>query len=387
MLCFNTYNLADNHEDLKDFIFLFRKHGLENLHAGLRTINQYNHLLTEERFILALSRFIHINKLSKPYTETIANYINWYKFVPKIYSIQEMLINEEVTSLLNIDKLEVCRLYLSTINPRKKSESEYEIDNPSIATYFPKHSGFFSILENLCAAKYVAKRINRNLVIGNRYEGNSTRSNWWPYAIPFDNIFPDLIKQDRQSIHKREDVLDFDKVRSYIISAPPKVLQDYSNFKAGFYRRIKTLLESYIGHQEATTDEPKTYYYLRMGDKIHLETISLSLELTAEELTNASTDCSNVHVLSDSYDSARELTLKNRKFINATSSKFKGHYLAQSNTEEDVLAIIGNFLALANSKLNISCPSSNLVNAASWANYSAKHYKSRISAVPRYILF
>ena len=46
---------------------------------------------------------------------------------------------------------------------------------------------------------------------------------------------------------------------------------------------------------------------------------------------------------------------------------FNGYYLARAS-DDDVKAIVRNYLILASAKYSMSCPSSNLVNSAHWSN-------------------
>jgi hypothetical protein len=88
--------------------------------------------------------------------------------------------------------------------------------------------------------------------------------------------------------------------------------------------------------------------------------------------------CSVVNVLSDDYGFAQRIIEQSgiSNVNNLTESIFSGYYNSAANpslerkdqaTEDDIRAMINNYVLIASSGISGSCPSTNIVNCAHWS--------------------
>ena len=230
--------------------------------------------------------------------------------------------------------------------------------------YQPPKSGFFSVIENIVMAKFVCHFHGRRFLLDNS-------PGWWPYPTSFQDIFASLFDEPPRSADENLAVLPFAMMREFVAKGSRQVVEAYVQFKWQEYARIREALLDKV-------DEPRAYFeslresavfYVRGGDKLLYETILPPDARVRNDLEMLFRRAENLFVLSDDYQLAQRYVgqLGAGRAINLTRQDFNGYYLARAS-DDDVKAIVRNYLILASAKYSMSCPSSNLVNSAHWSN-------------------
>jgi hypothetical protein len=242
----------------------------------------------------------------------------------------------------------------------------------------PVRSGFFSVIENIIAAQFVAYENGYDLIL-------SPESDWWPYEIAFSDLTESLFQP--KNVASPVGIINFDAMRAYAMDLNIEKLGRFGAFKQSRYFALRELLARKFNSTQSPSFEH--YYYLRGGDKVANETVALPTEVVSTALLKCVETQSPIGVLSDDHHAAERLCemMGPDRARNLTSSEFSGHFLDNAVSEADVRAIVENFLLLSASRTLLSCPTSNLVNAAHWANSATRHQISAQSVVPRYFLF
>lgn len=243
--------------------------------------------------------------------------------------------------------------------------------------YQPRNSGFFSVIENMIVAAYVARMNNKELLIDNTYA-------WWDYKEPFNDIFRttftlvDKLPTNPQAIH-------FESMRDFIFTASPMHINQFSQFKVFMYEKIEREIKSYYKDEKYNV-EGAGLIFLRGGDKLEAETILPPMDLIMKDVTALARRVSRRVVLSDDYVLAERIVDRDNAVINITPFGHRG-YRHRYGEKVSCLPILKNYLALVDSQESLACPSANLVNAANWSRWDNFTFNyNTINPVYRYVL-
>jgi hypothetical protein len=242
-------------------------------------------------------------------------------------------------------------------------QREYEADE--VWVYSPPPTGFFSIIENIILAQFLCALQKKAFRLDERFEL------WWRYPVPFRDLFQGLFGPQPVASDKPVKYIGWNTVREIMASAGPSLLQAYANFKHEEYKAVKMVLRDWLSRNGGEVGDlsDAAIYYIRGGDKLVLETMVPPAHVVESDFGSLYRNSARFLVLSDDYQLAQEFVQRFAapQLENITEQKFKG-YFVQSNTVDDVRAIARNYLTLASVKYSMSCPSSNLVNAAHFSN-------------------
>lgn len=243
--------------------------------------------------------------------------------------------------------------------------------------YQPRNSGFFSVIENMIVAAFVARMNNKELLIDNTYA-------WWDYKEPFNDIFrstftlTDKLPVNPEAIH-------FESMRNFIFSATPAVIDQFCQFKVFMYGKIEREIKRYYTGDKYNVEDAGLIF-LRGGDKLEAETILPPMELITKDVDALARRVSRRLVLSDDYVLAERIVDKDDAVINITPFGHRG-YRHRYGEKVSCLPILKNYLALLECEESLACPSANLVNAANWTRWENFTFNfNTINPVYRYVL-
>jgi len=243
--------------------------------------------------------------------------------------------------------------------------------------YQPRNSGFFSVIENMIAAAYVARLNNKELLIDNTYA-------WWDYKEPFEDIFRttitliDRLPANPQAIH-------FESMRNFIFTASPMHIDQFSQFKVFMYGKIEREIKSYYKGEKYNV-KSAGLIFLRGGDKLEAETILPPEDLIMKDVAALARRVPRRLVLSDDYVLAERIVDKDNAVTNITNFGHRG-YRHRYSAKVSCLPILKNYLALIECEESWACPSANLVNADNWTRWDNFAFNfNTINPVYRYVL-
>lgn len=259
-----------------------------------------------------------------------------------------------------------------------------DLQKENYLIYHPRFSGWFSIIENILAADYIAYKHGCNLIIHDTPE-------WWPYPISFADVYSEVYQcTSRIKIEGKIGMFNFDIMRENfysIVSPDLNVIEDFHAFKKSKYVNILSAAKNYLNKKSILLPEEKyTAIFLRGGDKLRQESIIISNDLICEDIKNIHDPEKKLYILSDDYNLATNLCDKLNfcPFENLTVPEKRGYDVFQRKDINTVYDILKNYSIISGAEKTIGCPSSNLVNAAHWSNpYDAK-YRNKIKTNPVY---
>jgi len=383
MLQFNTY-YHNEPSELKMFIKNIRELMFVDSTASRELVLRSRHLVVHKRFFLILVRLLYFGIIEKSLAiEIMEKEKNTFKTMNN-FELSEIIfcfpeLKTTLSPIYGHDRIkalvESTRQTVPTLPRDDESKSVIKF-----LIYKPRKSGFFSIIENIIAASYVCLYHGFRICVLNE-------EHWWPYEISFFDIFGDRwIQSSDIPRNLVAGELRFDAMRDLIGNLGGDQIRKFSSFKIIEYQSIRGQLAEFYNLVEKS--EMANYYYHRAGDKVLLETPRLPLSNIRAELIKIANLHGPIGVISDSYSEAMQICNYSSKLNNLTDASFDGHFLDKSTKSSDVLAIIRNFLLLSESQLTLSCPSSNLVNAAQWAKCGeliAPNFP--LHPITRYLLF
>jgi hypothetical protein len=244
-----------------------------------------------------------------------------------------------------------------------------------VMVYQPRNSGFFSVIENLIVASFVARLSNKQLVVDNTYQ-------WWDYEQPFDDIFRnsftliDRLPNDVQAVH-------FDAMRDFIFGASEDYLLQFYKFKLMMYGKIERDIRRYY-KGELFNVERAGLVFIRGGDKAYAEAPVQPYAHYMHDIDALARRCSRTVVLSDTYTVAA-YARAGTAAINITPIDHMGYH-HKYGEKVSCLPILKNYLALVDCLESVSCPSANLVNAAHWTRSNDTFNYNTYNPVYRYAL-
>lgn len=226
-----------------------------------------------------------------------------------------------------------------------------------VMLYQPRNSGFFSIIENLIVAKYVARMNSKQLIVDNTYA-------WWDYKEPFEDIFRDFTIVD--TLPANPHAIHFESMRDFIFTATDEQMYQFYKFKIQAYEKILRDIRWYYRKDEVYNVTKSGLIFLRGGDKLEAETILPPEDLILKDVAALARRVPRRFVLSDDYVLAERIVDKDDAVINITPFGHRG-YRHRYGEKVSCLPILKNYLALVDCTESLACPSANLVNAAHWS--------------------
>jgi len=303
--------------------------------------------------------------------------------LPPLHQVKNHFYKQEIVSCLGMEL--ACAHYKLTTEQYHTYLGFIDNDTPHAITlpyipdgsmvYQPRNSGFFSVIENMIVAAYVARLNNKELLIDNTYA-------WWDYKEPFDDIFRttftlvDRLPTNPQAIH-------FESMREFIFTASPMHIDQFTQFKVQMYGKIEREIRRYY-KDETYNVLDAGLIFLRGGDKLEAETILPPMDLLMRDIAALARRVPHRFVLSDDYVLAERIVDKDNAVINITPFGHRG-YRHRYGEKVSCLPILKNYLALVDCDESLACPSANLVNAANWTSNFSFNYNT-INPVYRYVL-
>jgi hypothetical protein len=256
-----------------------------------------------------------------------------------------------------------------------------ESDKP-VSLFKPRKSGFFSVIENIIVALFIAEQDGVVLML-------PPEKDWWPYEVSFHQIFGNSLGLKYDKNISLESSIDFDAAREKVAYLGLDDANVFYVHKRKIYNVIYNLVLKYLSGLEII-EQGIPIYFVRAGDKLELETVLPPMNLVEKSLLSVLDKFGSIGIISDDYVHAEKLRLRLNHIgvYNLTSKNCYGHELSTSTSENDVITILKNFVLLRQSPVALSCPSSNLVNAAHWARKSdEQNIFSALNPVEKYLLF
>jgi hypothetical protein len=304
--------------------------------------------------------------------------------LPPLHQVKNHFYKQEIVSCLGMElacdyyklNIEQYHTYLGFL----EGGDAHAITLPYIPDgsiiYQPRNSGFFSVIENMIVAAYVARINNKELLIDNTYA-------WWDYKEPFDDIFRttftlvDRLPANPQAVH-------FESMREFIFTASPTHIDQFSQFKAQMYGKVEREINRYY-KDETYNVLDAGLIFLRGGDKLVAETVMPPMDLLMKDIAALARRVPRRLVLSDDYVLAERIVEKDDAVKNITPFGHRGYH-HQYGEKVSCLPILKNYLALIECEESLACPSANLVNAANWTRYNSTFNFNTINPVYRYVL-
>ena len=261
-----------------------------------------------------------------------------------------------------------------------------EYKNESIESQYlyglPCTSGFFSTIESILLLWFFATIINRKTLVlaPERY--------WWSYEVRFEDLFGSLIAIAKEEDARKVSWIPRDSVSQWFQTSESTTKTSFNNFKCNKYPLIISMLNNYFIQYGAEKLPPvDVLVFIRGGDKLEQETVSLPENLVIMELEQLKTH-GRIGLLSDDWAMANKYATKLPYVENLTQSDSAGHFLVHCRTRNDVMKIIQNVLALCFTPVAIGCPSSNLINAVNYyrRGVGREVYKSELFPISTYLL-
>jgi len=303
--------------------------------------------------------------------------------LPSLHHVKNFFYQQEIVCCLGMEL--ACAHYDLTIEDYHRYLGMPLSDSPHFTlphvpvgsmVYQPRSSGFFSVIENMIVAAYVARLNNKELLIDNTYA-------WWDYKEPFEDIFRttftliDRLPPNPQAVH-------FESMRDFIFTASPTHIDQFCQFKAQMYGKIEREIRRYHRDGEAFPVLDAGLIFMRGGDKLEAETILPPEDLLMKDIAALARRVPRRLVLSDDYVLAERIVDKDDAVTNITPFGHRG-YRHRYGEKVSCLPILKNYLALIDCEESLACPSANLVNAANWTRDFSFNYNT-INPVYRYVL-
>ncbi len=242
----------------------------------------------------------------------------------------------------------------------------------SLVCYQPRSSGFFSVIENIIAADCAAKIEGYDMIL-------DLSGNWWAYDEPFADIFGDRFRYTYDGVLPK---MNFDAMRKTWMAPTDTTAAMLSTMKSIWYVYIYEAIGNYA--PEVKDIDNSGVMFVRGGDKLQTETILPPVNLIHRDLKMMERLCQTRYVLSDDRDVGERIAGLNAYVIDR-SHQVEGGYHHRPGQKVSCMNILGNYMAMVEAKMNLYCPSANLVNAAQWTRNDDENY-SQANPVYRYLL-
>lgn len=230
-------------------------------------------------------------------------------------------------------------------------------------SYRPKGRRVFDIIEDIIAASIYAEVTGFGLRV-------DLDGDWWRYEEPFEDIFDEVFEFTHGDVVSSH----FDSMRDYWLKASEAQAAEFACLKVGYYNEINYAINNYVASSFARPDDVGTIY-LRGLDALRVDTILPPASLIWRELNWMARFVRERHILSD--DPALTQMIK--------SSEPDVFDRAQQDFSLSVVSELQTYLTMTEAKLNWSCPSVAMVNAAQWSRNDRENV-SQVNPVYRYLI-
>ena len=241
-----------------------------------------------------------------------------------------------------------------------------------VVSYQPRNSGFFSVIENIIAAQIMAHFEGNKLVI-------DLTGNWWCYEESFEDIFGDTFEYTKDGTLPQ---MRFELMRHRLQNTNDDFAWCYMDMKKIWYNQIFIDISHYISCPDVMVSAG--VMFVRGGDKLQTETILPPMKFLLRDLKWMARRCDDRFVLSDDKHVGEAVAALD-SFVLNRSNQVEGGYHHTYGKKVSCLNILRNYLTMVEAKENMSCPSTNLVNAAQWTRNDQDNY-SLSNPVYRYLL-
>ncbi len=394
MLQFNVYQTSVASSAEYGYVQNVRKLLADQNYSQLRTLVQETTGVTafESRYHLINCRLALWGIIEPRFAEMAVNYSRDNHRALSFFELAEILGCASAVFSLPSEVETSQSALLALVELNSASDQCVEGGSPVAEDllYVPRRSGFFSIIENLLNALFFCKKNNVRLVV-------PPEIYWWPYPLELKGFFEGAIGQGDLiwGGATARAGLDFNVPRQFLRCIGRQDLEAFFKFKEEFYAtflmRSLEVLSLFNGSQ-LLRQIGSSVLYLRAGDKIVLETVRVPDQILEDAVAEVIRHSSSpLFVISDSHCEAQKLSsaFPGGEVVNITPKSFEGYFHRKDeNSLQDCLAILRNFCLLARSPVAVSCPSSNLVNAACWARVGKRETRvahSKYVPVYRYI--
>ena len=242
----------------------------------------------------------------------------------------------------------------------------------TMVSYRPRNSGFFSVIENIIAAACVAEIEDYEMMI-------DLSGNWWSYDEPFEDIFGDTFTYTKEGTLP---TMSFDAMRKVWTTPDDNTAAMLAGKKAAWYSQIYQDIGAYAPSVDGIDN--CGVMFVRGGDKLQTETVPLPNKFIMADLKTMGRLCQQRYILSDDKRIGEHVAALDA-FVIDRSHQVEGGYYHRPGQKTSCMNILGNYLSMVEAKLNMSCPSANIVNAAQWTRNDDENW-SQANPVYRYLL-
>jgi hypothetical protein len=228
------------------------------------------------------------------------------------------------------------------------------------------------VIENIIAAQIMAHFDGNKLVI-------DLTGNWWCYEESFEDIFGDTFEYTKDGTLPQ---MNFESMRHRLQNTNDDFAWCYMDMKKIWYNRVYIDIAHYISCPDVV--DSSGVMFVRGGDKLQTETILPPMGFLLRDLKWMARRCSDRFVLSDDKHVGEAVAALDA-FVIDRSDQVEGGYHHYFGRKVSCLNILRNYLTMVEAKENLSCPSTNLVNAAQWTRNDQDNY-SLSNPVYRYLL-
>ena len=297
------------------------------------------------------------------------------KYLPKVLPTN-FFEKQELTGCMGLEHS--CNLWGVDYNTyqlyqgKPLGEREFTENYDGYLLFRPPHSGFFSNIENLINASWIAHRAGKGLLV-------STTLFWWAYSPKFEDVFGDVWETTNEVRSEYE--IDFSRMRSEILNEQRlNVINEFMNFKIHMYQKIYKCM--FRQQKVVNFDSNNGIFYLRGGDKLMVETIHQPTDLLKRNLIDLKRRVQSRVVLSDEWALAEKYAQMDVGVKNITKRTQNGYYHDWKQIV-DAQVVYDNFYMMCNATELVACPSTNFINAVMWNRDDVSY--STVSPVHRYI--
>ena len=227
----------------------------------------------------------------------------------------------------------------------------------------PKTGTVFEILEELVNTAIYAEMQGYSLKV-------EMTGDWWKYEEPFEEIFADVF----EFCHGKLPRSLMDGARTEMLKASDATIAEFACLKEGWYNDITVAINDAVSYPFPL--EPDIgIMYLRGGNALHTKTVLPPAGLIWQELSWMSKFVRRRVVMSDD-PSLGAMIHTGDPWVQDRSDQ---------GSSTSCLPEMQHFLDMYEAKLNWSCPTAPIVNAAQWSRVDRENF-SQINPVYRYLI-
>ena len=227
----------------------------------------------------------------------------------------------------------------------------------------PKGGTVFEVLEELVNTAIYAEMQGYSLKV-------ELTGGWWKYEEPFEEIFADLFEFCSGKLPRSL----MDGARTELLKGSDAMMEEFACLKEGWYNEIAVAINDAVSFP-FNLESDVGIMYLRGGDALRTQTVLPPAGLIWRELTYMSRFVRRRMIMSDDL-SLGAMIHTGDPWVQDRSSQ---------GISTSALPEMQQFLDMYEAKLNWSCPTAPIVNAAQWSRVDRDNY-SLINPVFRYLV-